>query len=108
MKYKLFIYLFLGIVIFVGLIVCVNFNNVNKDDKFGEDFYKIIIVCWFDWGEDYYKGFLIDFVKELGIDVKWDIFVAVDWVDKKFVLVVSGDLLDVFLGLNVFIDLEIV
>lgn len=96
MKNKSFTYLFLGTVTLAGLTACANSNNANKDDKSGEDSYKITTVRWSDWGEDYHKGFLTDSAKEAGIDVKWDTLVAADWADKKSVLVASGDLPDAF------------
>lgn len=107
MKNKSFTYLFLGTVTLAGLTACANSNNANKDDKSGEDSYKITTVRWSDWGEDYHKGFLTDSAKEAGIDVKWDTLVAADWADKKSVLVASGDLPDAFLGSNAFTDSEI-
>ena len=107
MKNKSFTYLFLGTVTLAGLTACANSNNANKDDKSGEDSYKITTVRWSDWGEDYHKGFLTDSAKESGIDVKWDTLVAADWADKKSVLVASGDLPDAFLGSNAFTDSEI-
>lgn len=107
MKHKSFTYLFLGTVTLAGLTACANSNNANKDDKSGEDSYKITTVRWSDWGEDYHKGFLTDSAKESDIDVKWDTLVAADWADKKSVLVASGDLPDAFLGSNAFTDSEI-
>ena len=41
MKNKSFTYLFLGTVTLAGLTACANSNNANKDDKSGEDSYKI-------------------------------------------------------------------
>ena len=58
MKNKSFTYLFLGTVTLADLTACANSNNANKDDKSGEDSYKITTVRWSDWGEDYHKGFL--------------------------------------------------
>lgn len=51
MKNKSFTYLFLGTVTLAGLTACANSNNANKDDKSGEDSYKITTVRWSDWGK---------------------------------------------------------
>ena len=58
-------------------------NNANKDDKSGEDSYKITTVRWSDWGEDYHKGFLTDSAKESGIDVKWGHTCSCRWADRN-------------------------